>query len=156
MITYLQITKMFLDHSIYKADIFTLNECLQVMNEQPSYVEPRHDQWVSTLKALIKSRQLDGLHQLEIEHADSLHKETRDVLSSVSKDLSTVKGDVSGIKKALTKTHGLHLWILIVAILTAILALIAAVDVILKWFPNRPSDAVSEPTPARLPHSTNS
>ena len=54
-------------------------------------------------------------------------------LSKVQSQISEVRNDISSVSERLEKTHKVHRWILLVAILTGGFALIAAWDVILKW-----------------------
>lgn len=130
MITYQQVGQMFNDRSIYKADMLTLNECWQVLIEHPQYNDPRHNQWVSALALLIQSKQADAHHLAQTQQSDTHHRET--------------KGDSSDIKKTLKKTHRIDIWVLIFSILAFVAAAISAVDVVVKWFSNKPSVAVSE------------
>jgi hypothetical protein len=53
----------------------------------------------------------------------------RDGVSSIRSDLSHVQPEL----KTLEKSHRVHVRILVIAIATAVLAFIAALDVVLKW-----------------------
>ena len=54
-------------------------------------------------------------------------------LSNLRSQMTEVRKDISRVETRLEKTHNVHRWILLVAILTGVFALIAAWDVILKW-----------------------
>ena len=54
-------------------------------------------------------------------------------LSKLQSQISEVRADISGVAERLEKTHKVHRWILLVAILTGVFALIAALDAVLKW-----------------------
>src|SRR2546425_448624 len=54
-------------------------------------------------------------------------------LADVQSQISEVRKDISRVETRLENTHKVHRWILLVAILTGVFALIAAWDVILKW-----------------------
>jgi len=55
------------------------------------------------------------------------------ILSDVQSQISEVRKDISKVDQRLERTHNVHRWILLVAILTGVFALVAAGDVILKW-----------------------
>jgi hypothetical protein len=79
-------------------------------------------------------------------------------ISTVGKEVSQVRADISRIQselKTLKKSHRVHLWILFVAIVTALLALIAALDVVLKWIPDKKPVGPSELVQPKPPDSTN-
>lgn len=154
MISYQKVGEMFNDNTIFKADLLTLNECWQTLTKSPSY-DPRHNQWINALEALINSKQADGLHLALTQQVAVQHRETKSHLTDVSKDLSIVKGEVSDIKRTLKETHGVHLWILLVAVLTLIAALVAAADVVCKWFSKNSSANGSESIRREQSHSTN-
>ena len=61
----------------------------------------------------------------EIGHAE---------LGKVKGEITDVKREVNEVNGTLERTHRIHFWILVVAVVTAILAGIAALDVIDKWF----------------------
>ena len=54
-------------------------------------------------------------------------------LSTLQSQISDVRTDISRVETRLENTHKVHRWILLVAILTGVFALIAAWDVILNW-----------------------
>src|SRR6266704_3209991 len=59
-------------------------------------------------------------------------------MSSVQEEVRKVRDELFNVKdqlKILGRSHRLHLWILVVAILTGAMALIAALDVVMRWLP---------------------
>jgi len=61
---YNTLTRMILDGSIVYADLPTLRSCLQFLNGQPSYIDPRFDQWHRTVSELIRERQNAAANQV--------------------------------------------------------------------------------------------
>jgi hypothetical protein len=111
-------------------------ELARLMNSQPA-----HSQQV--ILAQLQLRQSAKSH----EHFSAI----KDQVSKIHGEMGNVKAEL----KTLEKSHRIHLWILVVAIVTAGLALIAALDVVLKWFPSRKPHAVSSPVQPEPAHSTN-
>src|SRR6266516_1305557 len=54
-------------------------------------------------------------------------------LSNVQSQISELRKDIAILQTRLVETHRVRRWILLFAIVTAILAFIAACDVILRW-----------------------
>jgi len=156
------------DGTIFNADLATLRAYLHAVNQQLIY-DSRYKGMADVIQSLINERQNQERHQLASQQAKDLHQEAQLAVSKVSGGIIEVRGEVGEVKKEITevkrevieikgtlkKTHRIHSWILFVAIVTAILAGIAAWEVIEKWFPNKPSAAVSEPIQPTPPHSTN-
>jgi hypothetical protein len=71
------------------------------------------------------NRLLSGVHE-EI-------KQTRQELAAVRAELPNVHVQL----KELGKSHRIHVWILVVAIMTAAFALIDALHAIFEWFPKK-------------------
>src|SRR5437764_13719599 len=71
----------------------------------------------------------ESQRRLSVKHFEHQSKNLSDVRSQISE----VRNDISRVETRLEKTHNVHRWILLIAVLTGVFALIAAWDVILKW-----------------------
>jgi chromosome segregation ATPase len=169
-----------MDGTIYRADVPALTECLHALNQQPGHIDTRQAQFISTLQTLISERQNRSRHEVAVQQSKELHQqasqqakdhhqeaqlsaakisggiaEVKGEIAEAKGEIAKVKIEVVEIKGTLERTHQIHSWILFVAIVTAILAGVAAWDVIEKWFPNKPVAPVSEIIQTKPPHSTN-
>jgi prefoldin subunit 5 len=126
----------FQDGTIFDADLKTLQSYRHAVNQQPPHVDPRYNQIAKTIEDLIKQAQNQQRHGQLAAEVKIVHEE----VSGVGCEVSRIRTDISHIQaalKTLEKSHRVHLRILVVAIVTAVLAAIAALDAVLKWLGGR-------------------
>jgi hypothetical protein len=122
----------FQDGTIFHADLKTLQIYRHAVNQQPPHVDPRYNQIAKTIEDLIKEGQNQQRHGQLAAEVKGVHEE----VSEVGCEVSRIRTDISHIQavlKTLERSHRVHLWILFAAIVTAVLAAIAALDAVLKW-----------------------
>src|SRR5438477_12047551 len=78
---------------------------------------------------LQKAMIAESERRLSVRHSE----QQISILSDVQSQISEVRKDISRVDQRLERTHNVHRWILLVAILTGVFALIAAWDVFLNW-----------------------
>jgi hypothetical protein len=121
------------DGSIFNADLPTLRAYLHVVNQQQPHADPRYHQIATTIQALIDERQKQTRHQITLQQAKDQHQQIQGQIGNISDELAKVKIQLNDLKGTLRKSHRVHLWIFGIAVVTAIIASIAAADSILRW-----------------------
>ena len=171
--SYNDVQRAFWDGSIHQADIQTLRESLNLVIQQSGPGEPRATEFANTIRSLISERENQTRHQLAGKQAQDHHGEIKirieqveDNTSKTHQEITEAKTQIIALKTELREKaieikiilkaiHRIDLWILTVSILAFLAAAIAAADVFVKWFPNKPSAAASEPPPPEPAHNTN-
>jgi hypothetical protein len=91
---------MFLNGTVYEADLPKLTACLQFINGQPNYIDSRFEKWVTTLHFLISERQKQVRQKEETERTKNEIANARPFPRTTSMVEKTKALDVLGELKA--------------------------------------------------------